>query len=319
MKIILILLCAAAALTAASRLIWGRSLAATIAAAFIRVTPLRAKFKASAAATRRRVEARREEACRLPALFRPSFPLTERTVCGLRVFFLTTEAPARRVLFYVHGGGFLEEITLLHWRFLDRLARKTGAAVVVPLYPLVPQHTYKDTYPAIVDAYRQIAAENPGCKLMLGGDSAGGNIALVLAGQLSPAEQPEELILLSPAVDMRVDERDPAEADCFRKCTLVGIEGLNVLGEYWAGGAEEAALPWVSPINGELPPLKRVSLFIGERDMGYAMGLRLADKLRAAGVETELIIGRGMNHVWPVYPIPEARQAQKKIAEIMLR
>ena len=302
-----------------SHLIWGRSLTATFIASVLRVIPHRAKFKAKEAGTRLRVEHIQETPYELPNGFHPSKGIVELPSEGMRIFCLNEASRSNLVMVYVHGGGFVEKISPLHWKYLSRMAELTDAKIYVPLYPLAPQHTYVDTFPAIIELYRKIAAQNRGKKMILSGDSAGGNIALVIAEHLAKEEQPDELILLSPAVVMNVDPNDKMEQDCFRKCTLVGLEELNVLGEYWAGGKEKVDSPLVSPYYGDVSNLKTVTLLLGERDMGYAMGLKLDKKLRKAGVDVQTIIGKGMNHVWPVQPVPEARKAKMQIAEIIKR
>ena len=294
-----------------SRLIWGRSLTATTVAFLLRVINLGAKFKANEAETRKRVESIQEKRYELPKRFHPSKGIKELPSDGMRVFCLNETSKSNLVMFYIHGGGFVEEISMLHWKFLNRMAELTDAKILVPLYPLAPHHTYEDTFPAIIELYRKTAEENKGKKIILSGDSAGGNIALVIAEHLIKDEQPDELILLSPATMMHVNSNDKREIDCFRKCTLVGLEGINVLGEYWAGGKEKTDSPYVSPYYGDVSKLKKVTMFLGERDMAYVMGLKTDEKMRKAGVDVHTIIGKGMNHVWPVQPVPEAIKSDK--------
>ena len=88
-------------------------------------------------------------------------------------------------------------------------------------------------------------------------------------------------------------------------------------GEAWAG-----SLPmdnWqVSPIYGDLSDLKNVTIFVGTREMFYPDDTLLAAKLRA-NPNINLVIGKGQNHVYPVYPTPEGRLAVEQILEIIKR
>ena len=63
--------------------------------------------------------------------------------------------PARptrdRTLYYVHGGGYMAPIDPFHVRYATRLADAIGARVVMPDYPLAPEHTWKDSHDALVD------------------------------------------------------------------------------------------------------------------------------------------------------------------------
>ena len=91
----------------------------------------------------------------------------------------------------------------------------------------------------------------------------------------------------------------------------------RLCGKAWAG-----SLPvndWhVSPINGDLSPLKHVSIFVGTREMLYPDDMMLYEKLRGNS-DVNLYVGHGLNHVYPDYPILEGRMAIRQIAEIMKR
>ncbi|MGX8680288.1 MAG: alpha/beta hydrolase, partial [bacterium] len=147
----------------------------TCIASLTRMINIRAKFKEDEAGTRRRIEHMQEKKYEVPKYFKPSFSLKERVIKGMRVFFLNEETKSDRVLFYIHGGGWVEEISWLHWKFLNRIAKLTDAKIIIPLYPLAPFYTYKDTFPSIVELYRTMIQENPNKKMIIGGDSAGGN------------------------------------------------------------------------------------------------------------------------------------------------
>ena len=83
-------------------------------------------------------------------------------------------------------------------------------------------------------------------------------------------------------------------------------------------GGDEPLEDWhVSPINGELSGLRNVHIFVGTREMFYPDNVLLYEKLQNLGVESCLIIGEGMNHVYPMYPIPEADRAVSRIADIL--
>src|SRR5690349_6648453 len=78
----------------------------------------------------------------------PSYVLTPR------------DRPVRRTLYYVHGGGYMAPIDRFHVRYATRLAHAIGARIVMPDYPLAPEHTWKDSHDALVDdAARWTAAD----------------------------------------------------------------------------------------------------------------------------------------------------------------
>src|SRR5438270_14100962 len=48
---------------------------------------------------------------------------------------------------YLHGGGYHFEMVPPHWRLLSTLINRSDVTATVPLYPLAPEHTHRDTYP----------------------------------------------------------------------------------------------------------------------------------------------------------------------------
>ena len=79
-------------------------------------------------------------------------------------------------LLYVHGGGFMSTIDPMHVRFVCRLARHLGVRVVMPDYPLAPEHTWRDSFDSMLSLATRLGGDEG--RLLLAGDSAGGGYAL---------------------------------------------------------------------------------------------------------------------------------------------
>ena len=118
-----------------------------------------------------------------------------------------------RTLYYVHGGAFMAPIDAVHVRYATRLAYAVGARVVMPDYPLAPEHTWRDSHDALVADAARWADEDGG--VVLAGDSAGGGLALAMAltmrdRGLTPATH---LALHAPWVDLTSSTPETREAD----------------------------------------------------------------------------------------------------------
>ena len=248
-----------------------------------------------------------------PAVF--DKPLREEDFDGMSVLYLNDKVETEQVIFYIHGGYYVYQMGSEQMSTMNRLANKTNATIVMPIYPLAPFHTTEDNYETMVALFEQVCRENEGKKIILMGDSAGGGYALALAEGLSAygIEQPDELILLSPWVDVTMSNPEiPNYYDPMLTVTMGRTSG-----KAWAG-----SLPmddWkVSPIYGNLSVLKNVTIFVGTREMFYPDDTLLAEKLRD-NPNVTLVIGKGQNHVYPVYPALEGRIAVEQIAEIIQR
>ena len=311
-----VLLCAALALAggaaALSRAVYGRSLRASVYEVVQRVRHARPRTPEEEIA---RLEARRaagEKPAALPKGRKLHVEATEAEVCGMQVFALNPGAGSATVL-YLHGGAYVSGFNDYQWRFMDRLASRAGCEILAPAYHLAPFGDCERAMDDLTALYTALAWERAGRRLILMGDSAGGGLALALAQALAErgSALPERLILFSPWVDVSME--NPEIADYLAAEPILNLELTKLHGRYWAGAAGVRDRR-TSPLYGDMAGLPPVTVYCGTRELLYP-DIRLAcEKLRSAGVETELHVGRGLNHDYPLMPIPEAEKALAEVA-----
>ena len=112
-------------------------------------------------------------------------------------------------LVYMHGGGWVFGDLVSHDALCCRLANGAGCAVIAIDYRLAPEHPFPAAIDDCAAALRAIAAEAASLRidperLAIGGDSAGGNLAAVLAqmGRDGSAPVPVVQLLIYPVVDI---------------------------------------------------------------------------------------------------------------------
>ncbi len=239
---------------------------------------------------------------------------------GMQVYYLSKDKlnESDTVVFYFHGGAFINDITEEHWSLIDYIADKTGLPIIVPLYPKLPKYSCEDASQALLKLYKETAKKDNIERICFVGDSSGGTLALSLAKQLRDNEakkQPDELILIAPWLDLslktdgieEIAENDP----------MLGLYGLKKLGKLWA---DKRAItnPTVSPIYGSNENLGDITIFASTKDMLYPDIVRYSEILTKEEVSYELIVEQGLNHPYVLFPTPEARKAKAKIAEIIV-
>ena len=307
----------AGAFSAFSRLRYRRSATATLAEyGALSLRALRARTTMSDWIARVASEPEGRRTLSLPVWARLFYNVERREGDGMPVYYARPYSPSDTVVVYIHGGGYIATASLGQALLIDNLVRTTGAELVVPLYPLAPHHTWEKAHRLILDLYLRTVAENPGRRIVLMGDSAGGGLALVIALSLAErsANQPDELVLLSPWVD--ITHVNPDIADYVDVDPLMAPEPLTVMGETWAGSTPTT--DWhLSPINGDLSALHRVTTFVGNRELFLPDNALLHDRLVEAGVTSTLHVGENLNHVYPMFPSPEGRRARREIARIV--
>ena len=318
MNLVLFLIIVLILLYVIIRLIWGRSLMSLLIFLYVKTCNIRFKFKGSFGEISKRIEEKRGKKEAIPKWILKSKLLKEHEYEGIKYYCLNENSKSNIVMYYVHGGGFIEPLNKIQFRFIKKIVKKTDAKVYLPLYPLIPNHSYKDAYPLVVNLYLKLKKENANKKMIMGGDSAGGNIALVICEEIAKDDQPDELILISPATTMYVEDTDKELVNSFKRCILVGYDGAKAIALSWSAG-DDVKSHYISPYFGNVSNFKNVTMILGDNDMAYGMGLRMVKKLKDNNIKTKLIIGKGLYHVWALYPMLEASKVRKEIAKIICR
>ena len=205
-----------------------------------------------------------------------------------RVYRPEGEGPWPTVL-YVHGGGFVIGDLDTHDQTCRRVARDCEAVVVAIDYRLAPEHPFPAAVEDSVAAARWVAdhLDELGGTDVLGvaGDSAGGNLAAVVAQTLP--ERVDAQLLLYPATDALGDypsRQENAEGYFLELATM------DWFFEHYAGGTDLEAAgvdPRHSPLHAELAGQPPAVVVTAGYDPLRDEGLAYARKLEAAGVQVE--------------------------------
>jgi monoterpene epsilon-lactone hydrolase len=239
----------------------------------------------------------------LPAGF-PSYMLTRRGT-----------VPSRTVV-YLHGGGFVAPIDPFQVRYAARLASGLRARVVIPDYPLTPEHTWRDAHGPIVELVERLLHE--GEDVTIAGDSAGGGLALAVALALRDrgGPQPGHLLLVAPWVDLTISTPETYEVTENDPWLFIGK--MQAYAGWWAGSPEDLARPEVSPALADLSELPPALMFFGTRDSLAPGGRLLTRRAEEAGWALTSVEEPGLIHVYPVLPfIPEAGVAWRRTLEFL--
>lgn len=221
-----------------------------------------------------------------------------------------TEGQQQTRVLYIHGGGYFHRPFVFQELMAEELARTTGAEVFMPLYPLAPKHTAPEVIPMMMELLEDLKPD------VIMGDSAGGGMALSLE-QLRNAEglpATKEIMLVSPWLDLTMT--DEAAAAIQENDSMLDLTTMIVAGEIWAGEWDTKD-PRVSPMYGNLQGLGKISVFTGTYDVLNADARKLCHIAKEQGIDVNYHEVEGMNHVWPVFPIDEARDARREMAQII--
>lgn len=221
-------------------------------------------------------------------------------------------------IFYIHGGAYIHQPTSFHFKSISYIAEKTDAKVIFPIYPKAPRYNYKESFEKVEKLYRDILTQTSSSNnITIMGDSAGGGFSLGFSMYARDIglPQPKNIILLSPWLDVNTDNPDIAKYESLDPMLSQFV--LNTSGKVWAGGKENMNNPYVSPIFGDFNKLGKISIFVGTHEIFYPDNEKMHNLLEEQSIEHNYYVGDKMNHVYVVFPIPEAKEAQDKIIEII--
>ena len=224
----------------------------------------------------------------------------------------------RHVILYCHGGGYTSG-NLGYARILAaKLAGVTGYEVLAFEYRLAPEHTYPAPLEDAMKAWDYLMHLGYGARdVVVAGDSAGGNLALVLTMLLREAGRllPRRLVLLSPWTDMTASGKSYQEhRDDDPMLTMDYIRAVR--GVYAPG--QDLSSPKLSPLFGDLRRFPPVLIQAGTNEILLSDSVRLRDRLVQAGTPCRLEVWPDMWHVFQMFPIKKAAQAMEHIGRFLL-
>ncbi len=227
----------------------------------------------------------------------------------------------RPTLMYVHGGGFVGCSPRTHRPITAAFAAQ-GFRVFAPDYRLAPEHPFPAPLDDVVAAWRALRelhdTDAKAQRLVLAGESAGGNLALALLLTLRDAGErlPEAAALFSPATDL--SGGSPSIEGNGERDAMFHGPSLSNLGNAYLGTDGDATNPLVSPLFGDLHGLPPLLIHVAAEEALRDDGLRFAEKARAAGVQVETSVWPVVPHAWQLLAkVPEARRSIARASAFM--
>ena len=208
-----------------------------------------------------------------------------------------TKARKGTAILHVHGGWFNWGTAQAYRNFAGHIASNAGADAFIPDYRLAPEHPFPAAVRDLEACYRGLLDKGI-AKIAVTGDSAGGNLALVLLSIASAQSSndgvaPAGAVVFSPITDVALtgesyDTR--AEADpFFTKSQAAGLV-RSYLGE------TDPKNPLASPLYGDLNGLPPIRVHVGDDEVLLDDSRRYVERAVSAGVDAKVDLWMGMPH-----------------------
>lgn len=238
---------------------------------------------------------------------------------------------AKKVIFYLHGGIYIMPLLDMFYPIAYKFCNMRDDLEVVLLdYDTAPEFKYPTQLNQAMEVWNILTKTYRPEDIIIGGDSAGGNLNLALTLKLQNDFNisPKACFFLSPWTDMTCSGqsyKDNYQVDIIfgeSKCPLTEEKRQQIVNSEfhcYIKPEDDRNDPYISPVFADYKIFPNSLFIVGSEEVLLDDTIRIVDKLKANGKEVDLIKEEGMFHDYPLYyhVIPEGQMAFNKIKEFI--
>ena len=240
----------------------------------------------------------------------------------------TPNSDPNRIFLYYHGGGYFMGSPKSHYSLVSYLADITKTTVYIPDYRLGPEHKYPAQLEDGVSTFISLVEEHgyDPSQISIGGDSAGGNLALITLLKLKKDGKylPRSLALLSPWADPAGTgdsyNMDMADRDILIGPTMKKIweNKHNLYDGYLNEKDADRENPLIFPIKGDFKDCPPIMIQVGTEELLLSDSRTLKEAFERDNCIHEYFEWEGMYHVFHIdVTMPETISAFEQIGKFL--
>ena len=215
------------------------------------------------------------------------------------------------ILIYYHGGAYVTGKAQDYAYVGCVISRHLRVRVLVAQYPLAPEFPMPAAVEVSANLFQRVQQRIPDAKVFLGGESAGGGMALLVmqrAIQVNSA-LPTGALLLSPWASTDFESIGPSLEANNGRDPMANMPGVRFVTRAATGWQPEGSEQYnrltktgaMSPLFGNLTGLPPMFISAGEADVLVSCQRALRDKALLAGVDAQYSERQGMGHVYQIF------------------
>ena len=250
---------------------------------------------------------------KIPALRDPEFDIYSITICGCTVLVMKHKQDAGRANLFLIGGGMISAPRPASIQKALRFARETGLDVYVPYYPLCTEYPLTKAYEMIHATYREMLRFYAPENISVLGTSSGGNLALGMVPYINESApdtpMPGYIMAISPGTCVASEQEWQRMLELDKKDVAIPATYMRTAVEIMRHGDDSVPDYMIWLQKGNFTNCPRVTFIYGTDETLYACAPSFEAAMQNYGVDYEMIVGEGMFHCYPVFPVcKEARE-----------
>ena len=252
---------------------------------------------------RRRANAKNQ----IPELKDDAFEISRIKVMGFPVVKMIHKKKADWANLFLIGGGMISAPRPGSIKKALQFAKETGLDLFVPYYPLCTDYPLTKAYEMIHETYRVMLEDYTAEHISVLGTSSGGNLALGMVPYINDGHgdtpMPGYIMAISPGTCVDTDEEWKRMLELDRKDVAIPAEYMKTAVEIMRHGDESVPDYMIWLQKGDFTNCPKVTFIYGSDETLYACAPSFETAMQKYGVHYEMIVGDGMFHCYPVFPI----------------
>jgi epsilon-lactone hydrolase len=245
--------------------------------------------------------------------------IREEIIEGIKSEWIIPEgSDTDKLIFYVHGGGYVSGSCNDHKTFVSKLADNCGITNLQYEYRLAPEYPFPYALEDSLKVYQSVLTKGFSPKnIIIAGESAGGGLtlAILLALKERGFEMPKAAVSISPWTDLSCSSESYLTKN---KVSVAPKDSWTVFSKYYVGD-NDVRNPLISPLFANLEGLPPIFINSATNDELYEDGEKFYKKAQNAGVDITFKVGEGMVHCYPLLApmFKEATDAMNEIVDFI--
>lgn len=259
---------------------------------------------------------------RIPALKDDAFDIGRIDVMGFPVLKLIHRERTDRANLFLIGGGMISAPRPASVKKALRFAKETGLDLFIPYYPLCTDYPLTKAYEMIHETYKVMLRDYAPERISVLGTSSGGNLALGMVPYINDGHQdtpmPGYIMALSPGTCVSTEEEWQRMVDLDKKDVAIPAQYMKTAVEVMRHGDDSVPDYMIWLQIGDFTGCPRVTFIYGSDETLYACAPSFEAAMKKYGVDYRMIVGEGMFHCYPVFPIvKEAKEGWNRMVRLM--
>lgn len=258
---------------------------------------------------------------KIPKLSDPEIAVAEIKVAGFPVLKMIHRQKTDKAGLYMIGGGMIRSPHSFDIKTALRIAKESALDLYVPFYPLCTDYPITNAFEMIHETYKVMLENYAAKNISALGTSAGGFLALgipaYINAQKSDVPMPGRIIAVSPGACAATDEEWKAMLALDKADMIIPARFMKTMETVMRHGMEVPDY-MIFLQKGDFTNCPAVTFMYGTDEVLFAVASSFEDTMKKHGVNYRMIVGEGMFHCYPVFPIcEEAKRGWDQMIRIL--